>query len=223
MGRKPSLTRDQVLAAIQRWFAEHGDAPSAEQLRKELRVGSTRTVFRYLRALEEEGTIEREPGAHGLRLLKPQQAGVQTRAIPVVGQVPAGPLLLADENVEGWIRMPKAFATPASDRFFLLHIRGNSMNRARVEGGLIEDGDLVLVRQRTVARPGDIVVALIDGESTVKRFASGAGYSVLKPETNDPRHRQILVDRSFRALGVVVRVFKKGSEILAFVADAPAV
>ena len=219
MGRKPALRKEKVLAAIQRWLTEHGDSPSIEELRRELNVGSTRTVFRYLQLLEEEGLIERDRSGHGLRLLKPAHTSVQTRAVPIVGQVPAGPLMLAEDNIEGWLRLPKEVASPASDRFFLLRIRGNSMNKARVGKDLIEDGDLALVRQRSTAQPGDIVVALVDDEATVKRFAVGPSYYILKPESTDPRHKPILVDRGFRLAGTVSRVFKKGSELLSLVED----
>jgi repressor LexA len=93
------------------------------------------------------------------------------------------------------------------------------MNKARIGKELIENGDLALVRQRSTARPGDIVVALVDGEATVKRLAAGPGYYVLKPESTDPTHKPILVDRDFRVAGVVSRVFKKGSELVSLVED----
>jgi repressor LexA len=122
--------------------------------------------------------------------------------------------MLAEENVEGWIRLPKAMTSPASDRFFLLQVRGTSMNRASVAGGRIEDGDLVLVRQQQAAHTGDIVVALIDGEATVKRLAAAPGYLLLKPESTDRTHRPIVVEEDFRVLGKVTRVLKKGSEMV---------
>lgn len=219
MGRRPVLRNEDVLAAIERWLLNHGDSPTIDELRRELGVGSTRTVFRYLQLLEEGGLIERDHGGRGLRVLKPTHVGVQTRAVPIVGQVPAGPLMLAEENVEGWIRLPKDLTSPPSDRFFLLRVRGNSMNRARVARDPIEDGDLVLVRQRATAQPGDIIVAMIDGEATVKRLAVGPGYYVLKPDSTDPRHKPILVDRNFRVAGVVSRVFKRGAELLTLVGE----
>lgn len=221
MGRKPLLTKEQVLVAVQRWTAERGSMPSLEDLREALRVGSTRTVFRYLQMLQEDGAIERRPGTPGVRLLKPRSVGLGTRAVPIVGQVPAGAPMLAEENVEGWLRIPKAFATPATNRFFVLHITGNSMNRARVGKDLIEDGDLVLVRQQAVAQPNDIVVALIDGEATVKRLVNRPGYCILKPESKDQKYQPIpiLVDNDFRIMGVVTRVLKKGSHLMREIFD----
>ena len=214
MGRRPLLTKERVLAALQYWTANHGRPPSLEELRKELGVGSTRTIFRYLQLLHVDGAVERRPGTSGVKLLKPQSAGLQTRGVPIVGLVPAGPAMLAEENIEGWIRLPKTVAAPASDTFFLLHVRGTSMNKASVKGGIIGDGDLVLVRQQSRAREGDIVVALIDGEATVKRLVVAPGYYVLKPDSRDRTHRPIVVESDFQVLGKVIRVLKKGSSLL---------
>ncbi len=213
MGRNKQLTRDEVLRAINESFINHGLPPTIDELRRRLGVGSTRTVLRYLRWLEEEGDIERWSGARGLRPLRSDMSTVQTRAVPVVGQAPAGPLLVAEQNIDGWVQMPKKVARPGSE-YFLLRVRGNSMNKAKVAGEKIEDGDLVLVRQQTTANDGAIVVALIDGEATIKRFARGSGYYVLKPDSTDAKHRPIVVDRDFRILGTVVRVLKRGSAII---------
>lgn len=122
--------------------------------------------------------------------------------------------MTAEENIEGWIRVPKVLASPATDKFFLLHVRGNSMDKADVRGDLIENGDLVLVRQRPTAQSGEIVVALIDGEATVKRLVTAPGYCVLKPQSSDPVHKPIVVSDDFRVLGTVTRVLKKGSDLL---------
>jgi repressor LexA len=217
MGRRPILTTDRVLIALQRWTAAHGRPPSLEELRRELRVASTRTVFRYLRKLEDDGVVERRQGAAGVKLLKPSKVGLDTRAVPVVGDVQAGTPVLAEQNVDGWLRLPKSLASPATDRFFLLRVRGTSMNRATVVGETIEDGDLVLVRQQRTAISGDIVVAMIDGEATVKRFTVAPGYFVLRPESTDASHQPIMVERDFQILGKVRRVLKKGSDLIAAV------
>jgi repressor LexA len=218
VGRKPLLTKNKVLVAIQRLTAKRGEEPSVEDLRRELNVASTRTVYRFLHVLEEEGAISRRPGAAGIKLLKPAP-GLQTRAVGILGRVPAGAPMLADELFEGWVRLPKSLV-PASDSFFLLRVRGTSMNRAEVDGENIEDGDLILVRQQSAARPNDIVVASVDGEATVKRFVKAPDYYILKPESSESRHRPIVVEREFRILGKVKAVFKRGSELLERVFDA---
>ena len=88
------------------------------------------------------------------------------------------------------------------------------MNRAKVEGQAIEDGDLVLVRQQETGDPGKIVVVLVDGEATIKRLAKAPGYYILNPESKNPKHRPIVVAQDFRVQGIVCRVFKKGGDLL---------
>lgn len=211
MGRRPVLTPEKVRAALQRLTAIRGEAPSLDDLRRELRVGSTRTLYRYLRKLEDDGLIERHPGVAGVKLLK---SGVDTKAVPIVGDVQAGSLTLAEQNVIGWLRLPKSMTRPAGEKFFLLRVRGTSMNKATVVGDTIDDGDLVLVRQQSSASSGDIVVALVDGEATVKRLVAAPGYFILKPESTDDRHQPIVIEKNFRVQGKVRRVLKKGSELL---------
>src|SRR5688572_8733329 len=106
MGRRPLLTKEKVLTALQRWTAKHARQPSVDELRRELGVASTRTVFRYLQMLDEDGAIERRPGVPGVKLRKPVEESLQTRSVPVVGRVAAGTPMLAEENIEGWIRLP---------------------------------------------------------------------------------------------------------------------
>jgi repressor LexA len=214
MPKDKLISKTEILRAIRNSLVHQGLPPTIEELRQTLAVGSTRTILRYLRWLEEEGDIKRWPGARGIRLCRDPEAGVETRAVPLVGEAPAGPLTFAEENLDGWVRLPIKLTSPRSARFFLLRVRGNSMDRAVVEGERIENGDLVLVRQEATAEPGTVVVALIDGEVTIKRFAQGPGYCVLRPDSTDPSYQPIILDGDFRVQGVVQRVFKKGAEIL---------
>ncbi len=214
MGRKKLLSKEQVLAAIRKRLVERGVPPTVEELRKTLQLGSTRTVLRYLQWLEKDGDIERWAGARGLKLLRTHKKGLETLAVPLVGEVSAGPLMVAEENVEGWLRLPKSTLRPSSAKFFLLRVRGDSMNKAAVNGNRVQDGDLVLVRQQPVAEPGDIVVALIDGEATIKRLEKGPNYFILRPQSTNRDHQPVVVDREFEIAGVVCGVLKKGSDLL---------
>ncbi|MBI4489356.1 MAG: repressor LexA [Deltaproteobacteria bacterium] len=214
MARPKLVTKEHVMDVLSRWFIRNSVPPTVEELRRLLGVGSTRTVLRYLDALKEEGYIERWSGARGLRMRKGPGAGLETRLLPIVGEAAAGPLMLAEENLLGQVQIPKEFLKPPSSKFFLLRVRGDSMNRAKVEGQTIEDGDLVLVRQQERADPGKIVVALVDGEATIKKLVKGLGYYVLRPESTNPKHRPIIVAQDFRVQGIVCRVFKKGAELL---------
>lgn len=216
MGRKRQFSNEHVLALIQQWQLQHGVPPTIKELQKLLKVGSTRTVMRYLRWLEEDGDIERWSGARAMRVRRaPATApSLATKAVPIVGTAPAGALMTAEQNLEGWIRLPQSFLRPSTERFFLLQIRGNSMNQAVVGGERIENGDLVLVREQVTANPRDIVVALIDGEATIKRLVRVGDHWALKPESSESGHHPIIIGPNFRVQGIVVRVLKKGAELL---------
>jgi SOS regulatory protein LexA len=219
MSRPKLVTKEKVVDALNRWFIRNSVPPTVEELRRLLGVGSTRTVLRYLDGLQKEGYIDRWAGARGLRLRRGQSPGLETQIVPIVGEAPAGQLMPAEENMLGQVQLPKEFLKPPSAKFFLLRVRGDSMNRAKVEGQTIEDGDLVLVRQQERADPGKIVVALVDGEATIKKLAKGLGYYVLQPESSNPKNRPIIVAQDFRVQGIVCRVFKKGGELLHGVQD----
>jgi repressor LexA len=214
MGRPKKLSREQVLDSINQWVVEHGVAPTIEELRRALKLGSKQTVLSYLETLEEAGDIVRRAGApRTLRTQDVTSRGVQTRAVPVVGQAPAGAFMLAEQNLEGWIQVPKEMA-PVGARYFLLRVRGNSMNQAKVRGEKVENGDLVLVRQQPTADDQEVVVALVDGEATIKRLVRKPGYYILKPESSSSKYRPVVVDGDFRVQGVIVRILKKGSMII---------
>ena len=163
---------------------------------------SPRSVAQFLEALERAGFIHRSHGARNVRILRRPTSRLPDRAdtvpVPVIGHVAAGRPILAAENVESHLHVSKKLA---SGRwiYFLLRVRGDSMNLAG-----IQDGDLVLVRQQDVADPGDRVVALIDDEATVKRFRVARDVILLEPQSTNPSHKPIVVDSDFRIQGVVV-------------------
>lgn len=214
MGRKKLLRPEQVLEVIEGFLVNAGHAPTVEELRRKLEIGSTRTILRYLDELERSGAIRRRPGARGIQLLRRPGTGTTTVAVPIVGEAPAGPLMVAEENLEAWVRIPADLVKPGGSSFFLLRVRGDSMNQARVHGELIENGDLAVVRQQGEAEPGQVVVALIDGEATIKRLTKGVGFWVLKPESTNRSHQPIILTAEFRVQGIVVRILKGGTELL---------
>jgi len=213
MPKEKLVRREDILAAIRNWLIHHGHPPTVEELRKLLGVGSKRTVLRYLKWLEDEGELERWPGARGMRLVRQPERGLETVAVPLIGEIAAGTPILAQQNCEAWLRLPKTSAL-AGGRYFLLRVRGDSMNLAKVGKDKIENGDLLLVRQQMTADENAVVIAFIDGEATVKRFSRGHGYVALKPESSNPVHRPILVENDFQIQGVVTKVIKKGVELL---------
>lgn len=214
MTRKKTLSKQEVIIAINGWLVEHGLPPTVEELRQALKLGSKRTVLRYLSWLESEGDIERWSGARGIRLLAAAERGNTTITVPLVGEAPAGALMIAEENREGFVQLPATWLKPSGAKHFLLRVKGDSMNKAVVHGGRIENGDLVVVEQRPSANPGEIIVALVDGQATIKKLGQGHGYWVLKPDSTYKTHSPIILEEDFSIQGVVIRVLKNGAFLL---------
>lgn len=151
---------------------DDGVVPSVREICAKLSIKSTSTVHRYLKSLSEKGYIERTDNLNrSIRLPGPGMA-----RIPLIGQVTAGTPILAVEFIQEYI--PFACSGDASS-LFALRVRGESM----INAGIL-DGDLVIVRQDASARNGEIVVAMIDDEATVKRFYKENGGYRLQPEND---------------------------------------
>lgn len=214
-----ALPRKNSLSPKQLRFLEHlvayrrseGVTPTVREMQAFMGFRSPRSVGQYLDALEKSGLIERGEGARNIRILRVQpDAAVPDRVgtvqVPVVGNIAAGLPILAEENVEEYISVSARLAR-APHRYFLLRVRGDSMNRAN-----IQDGDLVLVRQQPSAQAGDRVVALIDDSATVKVLRVGPDAIVLEPRSTNPRHRPIVLDRGFEVQGVVVATIPRSGD-----------
>lgn len=196
------------LEHLVRYQAREGVTPTVREMQEFGGFRSPRSVTQYLDVLERAGYIKRSFGARNVRVLRrPSGSPVPDRAdttlVPVVGSVAAGRPILAAENVEGYIPVSTRLAR-GQGRYFLLRVRGDSMDRAG-----IQDGDLALVRQQTTAQPGEHVVALIDDEATVKRLRIGRDAILLEPVSSNPRHQPIVLDREFLIQGVVVATIPK--------------
>jgi repressor LexA len=200
-----SLTRKQ-LEFFEKLLEHHrreGVPPTVRELQEECGFRSPRSVLQFLGTLEEAGYIERVHGARNIRILKPppmdSDAGrARTVQVPLVGKVSAGAPILAEENIKEYVPIESRLARPPH-RYFLLHVVGNSMNRAG-----IKNGDLALVRQQNTAETGDRVVALIDDAATIKEFHRTEDAVVLKPRSSEAKHRPIILTTDFLVQGVVV-------------------
>lgn len=210
------LTQKQkiVLQAIKQFFTEHGEMPTVREIKEEsgklgLKLKSLRSFFLYLNALEEKGYIERTSEDRGI-LLK-GVSGENFVQVPVFGMASAGAaIMFADQYVEGYLRVSKRLV---KDRdVFAVQVSGTSMNRARVNGKLIQNGDFVLVDADTKEyKNGDRVLVAIDGLATVKTYRSVDGKTIaLLPESEDKRHQPIFLtpEDNFVINGKVVDVLK---------------
>ena len=199
--------QQEIFDFIKRYSAKYGYPPTVRDIGKAVGLASSSTVHAHLSNLEKVGLLRRDPTKpRALELLdraaQGVQAGVQTflqPGLPLVGQVAAGQPIVAEENIEEYIQTP-AFAGGA-DGEFLLRVRGDSM----VDAGIIE-GDLVVVRSQDHATDGDIVVALVGEEATVKRFFQESDHVRLQPEneTMEP-----IRSKEVKVLGKVVGLLRQ--------------
>ena len=171
---KINETQKKVFEYIQQVISERGIAPSVREIGAAVGLKSTSTVQYNLNALKEAGYIEKDPKLK--RTIRIAGMGERTVHVPLVGTVAAGTPILATEQIEEYIPV----ALKGSGSYFALHVKGDSMINAH-----ILNGDIVIVEQTAVASNGDIVVALIDDEATVKTFYKENGGFRLQPENDD--------------------------------------
>ncbi|WDT81974.1 MAG: transcriptional repressor LexA [Candidatus Manganitrophus sp.] len=187
----------QVLQFITGYLADHGFPPTQREIMRRFKMKSTRGVARHLEALEKKGHLSRPH--RGARALELRGA---TRGIPVIGKVAAGEPILATENIEGRIDLNRSLARWKDA--FLLKVKGDSM----IQAGILE-GDYLLVKPQPGAEEGEIVIALLNGEATVKRFEK-KGERILLHSAN-PAYRPIEVtpqSGDFRIVGKAVAVIR---------------
>jgi len=199
----PSLTRRQseILELIREFVDRRGMPPTRAEIAEALGFRSPNAAEDHLRALARKGAIELLPGAsRGIRL-------TDEGGIPVVGRVAAGSPILAAEHVEDRYRVDPALFSPAAD--YLLRVRGMSMRDA----GIL-DGDLLAVHRTPEAASGQIVVARLDDEVTVKRFRRRGNQVRLLPE--NPDYEPIVVDLRHQPLvieGIGVGILRNGKHL----------
>ena len=170
--------QNEVLAGIRLIFAETGHPPTVRELGERLGLRSSCTVQRHLDALERKGYVRRNRtkarSVEIVRSFDPRMVRRPTVSVPLVGQVAAGQPILAEENIEEVYALPADLVT--GDETFMLRVKGDSM----IGDGLF-DGDFVVVQKQSSADNGDIVVALLGDEATVKRFFRENGRVRLQP------------------------------------------
>lgn len=206
----PSAKQQEILDFIEVSIREKGYPPSIREMCKAVGLNSSSTVFSHLAALERKGYIERDDSkTRGIRLtgtksvvnplLKTPSSSAEILQVPVLGKVTAGAPILAVENIERTFPIPQDFA--GNSEMFMLHVSGDSM----IEAGIL-DGDYILVRRQSTAVDGDIVVALLEDEATVKTFYKERDCFRLQPEN---RYLKAIYVRELIILGKVVGVFRK--------------
>ena len=199
--RELTTRQEQILAYIKDYMQETGFPPTRSEIAGEMGFKSPNAAEEHLRALARKGAIEMLPGtSRGIRLPINEQLG-----LPIVGQVAAGSPILAEESIADYCDIPPDMFSPSAD--YLLTVKGTSM----IDIGIYED-DLLAVHKTGKANNGDIVVARIDEEVTVKRLQTSRSKFKVTLIAENPDYAPIEVDlrdRDFTIEGVSVGVIRR--------------
>ena len=214
MGTREETTRKEkaILKFIEKQVKTNGYPPSVREIGKAIGLSSTATVHAYLSKLEKQGFIKKEDKkGRTLKIIKGSNGKPYNKAsksfytqkelvdVPIIGKITAGQPILAVENITDTFPIPLSFVGNCES--FMLTVSGESM----IEAGIL-DGDYILVKKQNVARNGEIVVALIEDEATVKTFYKEKDHIRLQPENSalDP-----IIVPDCKIIGVVSGVFRK--------------
>ena len=196
--------QSRILEYIRQVTKVRNYPPSVREIGEAVGLSSSSTVHNHLNQLERRGLIKRDPSkSRTVQLVQDADADQMRRSaisVPVIGNVAAGAPILAEQNIEEHVLLSSDLA---QEGFFLLRVRGDSM----INAGILDE-DLVLVRPQHEAPNGSIVVALVDGDATVKRFERGNGHVRLIAE--NPAYEPI-VTSNVSLVGVVrgvIRLFR---------------
>ena len=190
-----------VLDFIQREQREKGMTPSTREIQNHFGFASQTSVMQYIAALERKGFLSRH--ARKARALITPAMKVRITDIPIYGQIPAGMSALTEQTVEGHVSLDMRSANVLKNRgTFALRVRGDSMI-----GAHIVDGDVVILEDTKEVHNGDIVAALIDGETSLKRYVVEHGRPYLKAE--NPHYPDLVPARELKIQGVMVSLIRK--------------
>jgi repressor LexA len=197
-----SLTKRQqeIFDFIKSYSSKHGYPPTVRDIGKAIGLTSSSTVHAHLANLEKQGVLRRDPTKpRAMEILDKAKKAVTPPGLPIVGRVAAGQPILAEENIEEYVEVPQIAG--GNDGEYVLKVQGDSMKNV----GILE-GDYVVVHSTETAENGEIVVALLDDEATVKRFYKEADHVRLQPENEA---LEPILTRDVQVLGRVVGVFRR--------------
>jgi len=206
IGKDLTKRQQEIFDFIKKYSARYGYPPTVRDIGKAVGLASSSTVHAHLANLEKVGLLRRDPTKpRAIELLdraaEAVKAVVRPAGLPLVGHVAAGQPILAEENIEDYVEVPQLAG--GEDGEYILRIRGDSMKNA----GIL-DGDFVVVRPQQTGADGEIVVAMVDEEATVKRFFREADHIRLQPENETMEPIRV---RDVRVIGRVVGVFRRVS------------
>lgn len=194
----------ELLTFIEEYQWEQGSSPTLREMREHFGVSSDNGILKHLKGLEEKGYLQKDDTPRGIKRLDTIKQRMERAAnvleVPLVGTIPAGGPVAAQENILGTFEIGRDLMKMENGAF-LLRVSGNSM-----VGAGIYEGDMVLVAPGKEPRSGDIVVALVDGHSTVKRYIEERGKRYLKAE--NPEYEDIHPEEELQTQGLVVGLIR---------------
>ena len=193
--------QEEIYQFIKSQLNDKGYPPTVREICAQVGLRSTSTVHGHLARLEKKGFIRRDPSKpRAIELLNEHRSKLEMIDITIIGKVTAGEPILAVENIEDTFSIPLNYVKTSND-LFILNIKGESMIKAG-----INDGDLAIIEKVNSAENGDIVVALIENEATIKRFFKEKDHIRLQPEndTMDP-----IIVQNCSILGKIVGLYRK--------------
>ncbi|ENK1243620.1 transcriptional repressor LexA [Clostridium sp. FAM 1755] len=192
--------QNEVYNFIKLQIKEKGYPPSVREICKAVGLSSTSSVHFHLKRLEKEGLIKRDSSkTRAIEIVDPTSKK-EVINVPIVGTITAGNPILAIENIEDVFPLPIDYVKNTKD-LFMLKVSGESM----IEAGIL-DGDLAIIEKTDSANNGDIVVALIDNEATLKRFFKESSYIRLQPEN---KSMEPIILEDCKVLGILVGIYRK--------------
>jgi len=207
MNKKIGSRQEKILKFINKKIKESGYPPSVREIARAVNLSSSATVHSHLKKLEEKGYLKRSQSKpRAISVLARQEDDIPGTGsnnmvyVPVVGRIAAGTPVLAEENIEDYFPLTSDFVNGKKD-VFILHVRGDSM----VNAGIF-DRDYIVVRKQDNAINGEIIVALLEDEATVKRFFKTDKKIKLMPE-ND--YMKPMIVKDIKILGKVIGVIRK--------------
>ena len=209
----PLLTskQDRVLKIIRDFYLDNGYAPSLTELQKLLKISTKRGVVSHLIALENKGYIMRTSEPRGIHLVEDEEPNYEYLiGIPVLGYANAGtPIVSAEEENLGVINIQKKLLKGRKNMFSLV-IKGDSMDKKILGGQILKNGSYLIVQKDAEIRDGDVVVAIIDNCATVKNFKRTGDMVILYPESSNPKHKPIYLDKNSESIinGKVIKVLE---------------
>ena len=200
MANQRGDTQAKILAYIEKATLQKGYPPSVREICDATGLKSTSTVHGHLIRLEKKGLLYRDSMKHRAISVPSDHQMYRTEMInvPIVGRVSAGSPILATENIEDYIALPQSML--GEGEHYVLGVRGESM----IEAGIM-DGDYVVVRKQPTAYNGDIVVAMVEDDATVKRFYRENGHFRLQPENST---MEPIIVPEVTILGKVVSLYR---------------